>query len=71
MRIHSNEVCRALINANPETIYFTDDINTVKDNYKLLVALAEIRQVKINYNIKNLFEYKTHVACSLRNSENG
>jgi hypothetical protein len=66
MRIHSNEVCRALINANPEIIYFVDDRIYVKDNYKLLLALSEIRQVKINYSVKDLVEYKTRVACSLR-----
>ncbi|MBD2336460.1 hypothetical protein H6G64_05580 [Calothrix sp. FACHB-156] len=70
MRIHSNEVCRALINANPETIYFADNVNTVKAKYQLLLSLAEIRQVKINYNQNYLLEYKTSVACSLRQSGN-
>ncbi|MDZ8095126.1 MAG: tellurite-like stress resistance cysteine protease StiP [Nostoc sp. DedQUE05] len=71
MRIHSNEVCRALINANPEVIYFADDLNHVKANYQLLLALAEIKQVKVNYNCQDLSDYKTRVACFLRNSANG
>lgn len=71
MRIHSNEVCRALINANPETIYFLDNLNYVKGAYSLLLALSEIRQIKVNYMVKDLAKYKTHVACSLRHSANG
>lgn len=71
MRIHSNEVCRALINANPETVCFADDLNYVKENYGLLLALAEIRQVKTIYNVKDLADYRTRVACTLRQEANG
>lgn len=66
MRIHSNEVCRALINANPDTIYFADDTGYVKQNYGLLLALAELRGVNAVYNVDALADYKTRVACSLR-----
>lgn len=65
MRIHSNEVCRALINANPKEIYFTDDISYVKKNYSLLLTLAELRQVKTVYDVDTLAGYKTRVACSI------
>ncbi|SRR5579883_1086147 len=66
MRIHSNEVCRALINAAPDTIYFRDDIAYVQENYRLLLTLAELRQVKAVYNISPLADYQTRVACSLK-----
>ncbi len=66
LRIHSNEVCRALINADPDTIYFFHDPAYVKEHYPLLLALAELRKVKAVFNKTALEEYKTCVACSFK-----
>jgi Phosphoribosyl transferase (PRTase) len=64
LRVHSNEVCRALINAAPEKIYFADSINHAQENYGLILELAELRQVKVVYNCDDLQNYHTRVACS-------
>ena len=66
LRLHSNEVCRALINADPDTIRFLHDAAYAKANYPLLLELAERRQVKTAYEVRELRAYKTSVACSLR-----
>lgn len=66
LRIHSNEVCRALINANPDTLYFAGDRIYVREHYSLLLALAERRHVNIVYEAKHLADYQTRVACSLK-----
>jgi len=68
LRLHSNEVCRALINADPDTICFLNDAACVKANYPLLLGLAERRKVKVAYEISELENYKTRVACSFRKS---
>jgi len=68
LRIHSNEVCRALINADPDTIYFLHDPVYVKNNYPLLLALAELRRVKVVFNKSDLETYQTCVACSFKKS---
>ncbi len=65
LRLHSNEVCRALINAAPETLYFRDDMACVRKDFPLLLALAERRKVKILTGVKELAEYRTRAACSL------
>ena len=65
LRIHSNEVCRALINANPETIYFANGLAYVREHYNLLLKLAQLRQVKTVFNCNDLRDYQTQVACSL------
>lgn len=66
LRLHSNEVCRAMINAAPETLYFFHDAVYVKEHYPLLLELAERRQVKTVYNVKHMLDYKTYTACSLQ-----
>lgn len=70
LRIHANEVCRALINADPEELYFFHDKDFVSRNFKLLLLLAEQRMVKVNYGDLRLAELKTFVACSLRIKKN-
>ena len=65
LRIHANEVCRALINADPLTIFFLDTKEYVKENFSLLLALAKRRKIKIEYNAGFLSDYLTKVACSL------
>ncbi|MEA1966905.1 MAG: tellurite-like stress resistance cysteine protease StiP [Thermodesulfobacteriota bacterium] len=68
LRIHSNEVCRALINAAPKTLYFADDKSYVQDNFSLLLNLAEKRSVPLKYNATHLKKLKTRVACNLTTS---
>lgn len=65
LRVHSNEVCRALINANPVTIYFANSLEYVREHYSLLLTLAELRQTKMVFDFSNLKDYQTQVACSL------
>ncbi|MBO1350756.1 MAG: hypothetical protein EBE86_026785 [Hormoscilla sp. GUM202] len=66
LRIHSNEVCRGLMNANPDTLYFADDRVYVREHYSLILALAERRGVNIVYEAKHLADYQTRVACSFQ-----
>jgi len=66
LRIHSNEVCRGLMNANPDTLYFADDRIYVREHYSLILALAERRRVNIVYEAKHLADYRTRVACSFQ-----
>ncbi len=66
LRIHANEVCRALINAAPETVMFFHDAAYVKEHYPLLPVLAERRKVNIVYECRELENLKTAVACSLK-----
>lgn len=68
LRIHSNEVCRALINAAPDTLYFADDPAWVKAHHALLLELAERRAVKVVYRCRILDDYRTRVACSMKKS---
>ncbi|MBM9518290.1 hypothetical protein JWG39_00480 [Desulforhopalus vacuolatus] len=65
LRIHSNEVCRALINAAPNTLFFMDSYEYVREHYELLLALADRRGVPVQYNQLFLREYQTRVACNL------
>ncbi|MBW2100715.1 MAG: hypothetical protein JRG68_08205, partial [Deltaproteobacteria bacterium] len=64
LRIHSNEVCRALINAAPKTLFFADDKSFAEQNFSLLIKLAEKRSVPLEFNVKHLKGMKTKVACS-------
>ncbi|MGE0084033.1 MAG: cysteine protease StiP domain-containing protein [Desulfococcaceae bacterium] len=66
LRIHANEVCRALINAAPENVMFFHDAAYVKEHYPLLPVLAERRKVNILYECRELENLKTAVACSLK-----
>ncbi len=65
LRIHSNEVCRALINATPNTLLFANSQQYVNENFELLLALAERRKVSIKCEQVYLKEYQTRVACTL------
>ena len=64
-RIHSNEVCRALINAAPKTLFFADDPAFVEEKFSLLLKLAVQRSVPVEFNVTHLKELKTKVACRL------
>jgi hypothetical protein len=66
LRIHSNEVCRALINAAPDTLFFANSQGYVKEHYELLLALADRRKVPVKYDESFVKEYHTRVACTLK-----
>ncbi|MBF0412346.1 MAG: hypothetical protein HQK70_06515 [Desulfamplus sp.] len=65
LRIHSNEVCRALINAAPEILFFADDQQFVEKHFSLLLKLAKQRAIPAEFNVCHLNELKTKVACRL------
>ena len=65
LRIHTNEVCRALINASPKNLIFRDDAACVQTRFSLLQALAERRKVPIIYGASWLTDLKTRAACEL------
>jgi len=65
LRVHSNEVCRALINAAPDTLFFADDKLSVQEQFPLLLELADQRGVEAEFNVGHLKKLKTRVACSL------
>lgn len=66
LRLHTNEVCRALINAAPETLYFRAAPSSASSCYPLLHLLAERRGVPIKYDARFLRDLKTHAACTLK-----
>lgn len=66
LRIHSNEVCRALINAAPITLFFADSQECVNEHFALLLTLAERRKIAVRYDQTSLKEYRTRVACTLK-----
>lgn len=65
VRLHSNEVCRALINAAPKTLYFRDGTEFVENEFPLLLALAEQRRVPVVFDRTDLASLNTRVACTL------
>jgi len=65
LRVHSNEVCRALINAAPDTLFFSDDKLYAQEHFPLLLQLADQRGVEAEFDVGHLKELKTRVACSL------
>jgi hypothetical protein len=65
LRLHSNEVCRALINAAPRTLFFADDKHYVREHFSLLLQLAEQRKVPVQYDQHFLRDLRTRAACSL------
>ncbi len=69
LRVHSNEVCRALINGNPKTIYFAESPAQVETDYALLLTLAELRHVSVMFEVTWLRDYQTKVACLLQESK--
>lgn len=69
LRIHSNEVCRALINAAPETLFFADDKSFVEEKFSLLLKLADQRSVPSKFNVNHVKELRTKVACSLKKAK--
>lgn len=66
LRLHSNEVCRALINSNPETLLFSESDSIVRSKFEFLLALAEAQKVPQRFNVSELDELNAQVACTLR-----
>ncbi|MBF0199720.1 MAG: phosphoribosyltransferase domain-containing protein [Desulfamplus sp.] len=66
LRIHSNEVCRALINAAPEELLFACDRSSARERFSLLLDLGERRSVPVQFNVDFLNELKTGAACTLK-----
>ncbi len=66
--IHANEVCRAMINAAPETLFFRDSAPAAQQRYPLLLKLAARRNVPVQYDAGHLAGLRTRVACTLRSS---
>jgi hypothetical protein len=62
LRLHSNEVCRALINAAPTEIFFAD---AAECDDALLLELAEWRGVPVRNHRSELRGMRARVACSL------
>ncbi len=65
LRIHSNEVCRALINAAPEVLLFADNKDFAQEHFSLLLTLAKQRGIESQFDVSYLKELKTRVACKL------
>ncbi|MBF0376619.1 MAG: hypothetical protein HQK72_03950 [Desulfamplus sp.] len=65
LRVHSNEVCRAFINAAPENLLFADDKSFAQENFSLLLELAEQRKIPPEFNVRYLRDLKTRAACKL------
>ncbi|WP_373498609.1 cysteine protease StiP domain-containing protein [Desulfococcus sp.] len=68
LRIHANEVCRALINAAPERLLFLDPADVAKRLYPLLPDLAERRKVPVQYGVGRIADLGTRVACTLKST---
>ncbi len=65
LRLHSNEVVRALINADPQHIYFASSKSAAYEAYRLLLELAEWRAVPTSFDVHWLHDYQSQVACAL------
>jgi hypothetical protein len=65
LRIHANEVARALINSNPKRVLFFDTRDTVRNDYELLLELASMRGVEVELGVRSLKKLATRVACEL------
>ncbi len=68
LRIHSNEVCRALINAAPQELLFAGDRSSAQERFSLLLDLSARRSVPVQFNVDFLQKLKTSVACTLKKS---
>ena len=66
LRIHSNEVCRAMINSQPEVVMFADPPPIARKAYSLLIELADALDIPQRYDVTELSRLNTRVACALR-----
>lgn len=65
LRVHSNEVCRALINSNPGELWFADKKSTVVRDYELLLELADAQSIPQRFEVGDLSIFQAKVACTL------
>ncbi len=68
LRIHANEVCRALINAAPECLYFADEESVARRDFSLLLSLAAHRSLPAAFASDIPAPLRTRVACRLETS---
>lgn len=66
LRVHSNEVCRALINAAPKELRFAESAAAAMNEFSLLLELAEARRVPVVFNRSELADLRTRVACEMQ-----
>lgn len=69
LRVHSNEVCRALINSCPGEILFACPIETAREHYDLLLELADSQDIPQRFSVSDLADLQAEVACTLRLQE--
>ena len=69
LRVHSNEVCRALINSNPEEILFRCSQEDARERYDLLIELADSQDIPQRFLVNDLAGLSTQVACTLQLQE--
>lgn len=65
LRVHSNEVCRALINSNPTEIFFACSKAEAQYRYDLLLELADNQSIPQKFSVRHLSTIRAEVACSL------
>ncbi len=65
LRLHSNEVCRALINSQPERLMFACFKSEAISRYDLLIELADSLNIPQVFEQSNLSQWNAQVACSL------
>ena len=66
LRLHSNEVCRALINSNPETLLFAGSPHEARRKFAFLLALADSQNIPQQFDVASLRPISAEVACTLR-----
>ncbi|MCC9608604.1 hypothetical protein LOC68_09435 [Blastopirellula sp. JC732] len=66
LRVHSNEVCRALINSNPSEIMFACTPQEARERFELLLELADSQNIPQLFSVKDLASLNVQVACTLR-----
>lgn len=65
LRVHSNEVCRALINAAPKELRFAESRTVAEAEFSLLLELADARRVPVVFDRRELADLRTRVACEM------
>lgn len=65
IRLHSNEVCRALINSNPDEVLFACSRKVARSRYDLLLELADSQNIPQRFNVSGLLDLGAIVACTL------
>lgn len=66
LRVHANEVARAMINSNPKRILFLDTAADARIDFELLFELADARGVGIEFGVRSLKRLGTRVACEIK-----